>query len=153
VPTRRAIEVTLATLTKTVPVIKCRFGHGFHVPGRPACAGQRTAASGITLSAMATVTIAIDVDETLRDALARAAEAAGQSIAGYLTAAAADRMLRDAGAGYASVLASHPQFALDVAAARQAALRQAADARAEVLAKYECTDGTRRPRAAAVATS
>jgi hypothetical protein len=99
---------------------------------------------------MATVTIAIEVDETLRDALARAAEAAGQSIAGYLTAAAADRMLRDVGAGYADVLASHPQFALDVAAARQAALRRAADARAEVLAKYVCGDRSPRVRTAAV---
>src|SRR5215468_12774780 len=45
-PTRRAIEITLATLTKTVPVIKCRPGHGSHVPGptgvcRPADRGFR----------------------------------------------------------------------------------------------------------------
>lgn len=85
---------------------------------------------------MAITTVAIDVDETLRDALARAAAASGQSLAAYLITAATDRMLRDAGAGYTDVLASHPDFAIEVAAARQAALRRAADARAQVLAKY-----------------
>jgi hypothetical protein len=92
--------------------------------------------TGVTLVSMAITTVAIDVDETLRDALARAAAASGQSLAAYLITAATDRMLRDAGAGYADVLASHPEFAIEVAAARQAALRRAADARAQVLAKY-----------------
>ena len=92
--------------------------------------------AGVTLVSMAITTVAIDVDETLRDALARAAAASGQSLAAYLITAATDRMLRDAGAGYSDVLASHPEFAVEVAAARQAALRRAADARAQVLAKY-----------------
>ena len=85
---------------------------------------------------MALTTIAIDVDETLRDALSCAAEAAGQSLAAYITAGAIDRMLRDVGVGYADVLAAHPELAAEVAAARQAAVRRAADARAQVLAKY-----------------
>ena len=92
--------------------------------------------AGVTLVCMAITTVAIDVDETLRDALARAATASGQTLTAYLISAATDRMLRDAGAGYEDVLASHPEFAVEVAAARQAALRRAADARAQVLAKY-----------------
>jgi hypothetical protein len=92
--------------------------------------------AGVTLVFMAITTVSIDVDETLRDALARAATTSGQSLAAYLISAATDRMLRDAGAGYEDVLASHPEFAVEVAAARQAALRRAADARAQVLAKY-----------------
>ncbi|HKE66672.1 MAG TPA: hypothetical protein VKB59_18760 [Micromonosporaceae bacterium] len=85
---------------------------------------------------MGSTTIAIDVDESLCEALARAAAAAGQSLSAYVTSAAADRLLRDEGAAYADVLARHPEFASEVAAARQAALRRAADARAQVLAKY-----------------
>lgn len=85
---------------------------------------------------MALTTIAIDVDETLRDALSCAAEAAGQSLAAYITAGAIDHMLRDVGLGYADVLAAHPELAAEVAAARHAAARHAADTRAQVLAKY-----------------
>jgi hypothetical protein len=102
----------------------------------------------VTLVFMAITTVAIDVDETLRDALARAAAASGQSLAGYLISAATDRMLRDSAAGYADVLASNPEFAIEVAAARQAALRRAADARAQVLAKYARTGDSRTARAA-----
>jgi hypothetical protein len=103
--------------------------------------------AGVTLFSMAITTIAIDVDETLRDALARAATASGQSLAAYVISAATDRMLRDAGAGYEDVLASHPDFAVEVAAARQAALRRAADARAQVLAKYARGNDARPVRA------
>jgi len=107
------------------------------VPGVRQCRRVlRCPVAGVTLLSMAITTVAIDVDETLRDALARAAAASGQSLAAYLVSAATDRMLRDAGAGYADVLTNHPEFAVEVAAARQAALRRAADARAQVLAKY-----------------
>ncbi len=105
-------------------------------PGRTPPRVLRRSMAGVTLVFMAITTVSIDVDETLRDALARAATTSGQSLAAYLISAATDRMLRDAGAGYEDVLASHPEFAVEVAAARQAALRRAADARAQVLAKY-----------------
>jgi hypothetical protein len=108
---------------------------------------------GVTLPAMGSTTIAIDVDESLCEALARAAAIAGQSLSAYVTSAAADRLLRDEGAGYADVLARHPEFASEVAAARQAALRRAADARAQVLAKYAGGELRRRNAVAAVAAS
>jgi len=85
---------------------------------------------------MGHTTIAMDVDETLRDALIRVARARGQSLSEYILDAATDRMLRDEAAAYEDVLTSHPEFALEVAAARQAAAKRAAEARAQVLAKY-----------------
>lgn len=97
---------------------------------------------------MGTTTITIDVDETTRDLLARAAERAGQSLAAYLTRAATDRMVRDAGAGYPAVVAKHPDLAADVAAARLAAMREAAAIRAKVIAKYAPVDHSSAPTAA-----
>jgi hypothetical protein len=85
---------------------------------------------------MATITVIIDVDETTKDTLTRAATDAGQSLSEYLIEAAGERMRRDAVAPYREILAEHPDIAAAVNAARRATLQSRAAVRAEVLAKY-----------------
>jgi len=85
---------------------------------------------------MATMGITIDVDETMSEALTKAAASAGESLSAYLILAANERMIRDSAGGYHAILAGHPELAADIAAARQAAIRSRAAVRAQVLAKY-----------------
>lgn len=82
------------------------------------------------------MTITVDVDETTRDTLTKAAAQAGQSLSEYLIAAADERMSRDALAPSYDILAKRSEVAADLAAARQATLRSHAEVRAQVLAKY-----------------
>jgi uncharacterized membrane protein len=90
---------------------------------------------------MATMTVIIDVDETTKDTLTRAAADARQSLSEYLIEAASERMRRDAVAPYREILADHPDIAAALTAARQATLRSRAAVRAEVLAKYGVVAG------------
>jgi uncharacterized protein (DUF1778 family) len=88
---------------------------------------------------MAKTTITVNTDESEKDAIAAAADAAGMSLSAYVLSAARDRMTRDAATRYRAFLTSNPGYTALANQARQFALANAQAARARLTASHEGT--------------